>query len=144
MMRNHLEIGPLSWVLIYVHDLARVRPFYEEELGLEVRDANQQFVNYRTGKCTLELMTRTDNAPFAGEGYPPAGPGRVLVSFKVDDTAKLVASLAERGLHPRHGIRSTVSADNLAPAGRLAQYEDPEGNVIEFCDEDFFEDIESL
>jgi predicted enzyme related to lactoylglutathione lyase len=128
-------IGPLSWILIYVDDLAKVRPFYEDVLGLELGSAHDEFANYKTGHCTLELMARTDNAPKIDGALRPQGPGRVLVSFKIDDMATVVATLRERGADPIHGPSATVSPEGEQPLGRVVQYADPEGNIIEFCDE---------
>ena len=75
-------IGPLSWILIYVDDLAKVRSFYEDVLGLE-----------------------------------------------------LGSTLRARGADPVHGPSATVSPAGEQPLGRVVQYADPEGNIIEFCDE---------
>jgi predicted enzyme related to lactoylglutathione lyase len=128
-------IGPLSWILIYVDDLAKVRPFYEDVLGLELGDAHDEFANYKTGNCTLELMARTDNAPKVDGELRPQGPARVLVSFKIDSMETVVATLRERGVEPFHGPSATVSPEGQEPLGRVVQYADPEGNIIEFCDE---------
>jgi predicted enzyme related to lactoylglutathione lyase len=128
-------IGPLSWNLIYVDDLAKVRPFYEDVLGFEVASAHEEFASYKTGPCTLELMARTDNAPKVDGALRPQGPGRVLVSFKISDMETVVATLREAGAEPLHGPSPTVSPMGEEPLGRVVQYADPEGNIIEFCDE---------
>lgn len=128
-------LGPLAWNLIFVEDLPKMRHFYEEVLGLELGDAHDEFANYRTGACTLELMARLDNAPKIDGELPERSPARVILSFKVDDLEAVVEELRRRGAEPVHPISPTVSPAGEAPMGRLAQFADPEGNIIELCDE---------
>jgi predicted enzyme related to lactoylglutathione lyase len=129
-------LGPLSWNLVYVDDLAKMRAFYEGTLGLVPRAACDEFANYRTGACTLELMARFDNAPVSSGELSDGGQNRVLMSFKVDDIEAVVDELRRRGAEPVRPISSTVSPAGEKPMGRLVQYKDPEGNVVELCDEE--------
>jgi predicted enzyme related to lactoylglutathione lyase len=128
-------LGPLAWNLIFVEDLAKMRHFYEEVLGLPLGSACAEFANYQTGGCTLELMARLDNAPKVGGALPGKGPARVILSFKVDDLEAVVDELRRRGAEPVHPISPTVSPAGEEPMGRLAQFADPEGNIVELCDE---------
>lgn len=128
-------LGPMSWVLVYVDDLDSMRTFYEDGLGLKVRDGNDRFVNFYTGACTLELMKRADNGPQGPSSQRGWERNRMHVSFKVENIHDVVARLAERGIEPRHGVAPTVVAAGAVSTGFLAQFEDPEGNFVEICDE---------
>lgn len=127
-------LGPLSWVLIYTADLPGMRRFYEGVLGLEVTRDDGAVVVLRSGACTLELMGRLDNGP---ETLPEArGWARnvTLISFHVEDMAAEVARIEAAGAPSLGGIRPTVAPPGVTPRGRLAQFMDPDGNIIELCD----------
>lgn len=128
-------LGPMAWVLVYVDDLPAMRAFYEDGLGLEARDGNDRFVNFYTGGCTLELMRRADNGPDQPSEQRGWERNRMHVSFKVEDIESVVTALEGRGISPRHGIAATVVPAGMVSTGRLAQFEDPEGNYVEICDE---------
>lgn len=133
--RRGALLGPLSWVLIYVDNLDVMRDFYEGGLGLTPREANDDFANYYTGGCTLELMARPLNGPTQSSSARGWDRNRMHISFKVERIEQVVAALAERGIVPRHGIAETVPPPGRVEVGRLAQFEDPEGNFVEICDE---------
>jgi predicted enzyme related to lactoylglutathione lyase len=128
-------LGPLSWNLVFVDDLTSSRAFYEDVLGLRVRDSSSSFVSFHTGGCTLELMARMDNGPVAPNTARGWEKGRVLMSFKVENMVGVVAEIQRRGGKLVHGPAATVPADGEEPAGLVAQFEDPEGNLVEICDE---------
>jgi predicted enzyme related to lactoylglutathione lyase len=130
-------IGSLSWVLIYVSDIGKTRHFYEKILELPVKNVRPQIVVFRTGACTLELMAKLDNGPQIAEMDNARGwrRNKVLVSFHVEDIEAEVAAIERRGGECISGIRATVGAPWEAPKGRIAQFMDPEGNIIELCQE---------
>lgn len=132
-------LGPLSWNLVYVDDLAAMRAFYEGVLGLPLRNASPYFASYHTGGCTLELMARRDNGPSNGDS-PSRGwdRNRVLMSFKVENMTAVIAELTRRGATLLHGPSPTVAADGQPPDGQVAQFIDPEGNIFELCDEPLY------
>ncbi|MEX5636063.1 VOC family protein [Parafrankia sp. FMc2] len=131
-------LGPLSWNLVYVDDLAAMRAFYEGVLGLPVKNASPYFAAYHTGGCTLELMARRDNGPASGSASRGWERNRVLMSFKVENMTAVIAELTRRGATLLHGPSPTVAADGLPPEGQVAQFIDPEGNIFELCDEPLF------
>ncbi|CAO5246637.1 VOC family protein [Frankia sp. AgKG'84/4] len=131
-------LGPLSWNLVYVDDLAVMRDFYENVLGLPLRHATKYFAAYNTGGCTLELMARKDNGPDADSERRGWDRNRVLMSFKVERMDDVVAELGRRGAKLLHGPSPTVSDDGQPPDGQVAQFADPEGNIFELCDEALF------
>jgi predicted enzyme related to lactoylglutathione lyase len=82
----------------------------------------------------LVLIGRHDNGP--QENPPRTGWDRnqLLFTFKVDDMDETLAELGKRGLEPDH-VAPVVIDGNPTPRWRVAQFTDPEGNVIELCDE---------
>jgi predicted enzyme related to lactoylglutathione lyase len=128
-------LGPLSWVLIYTADVPKMRHFYENVLKLPIKRASEQVVVFRTGHCTLELMGRMDNGPDVMDAAQGWRRNKVLVSFHVADIKTEVAELEARGTPCISGIRPTVSPPGLPPKGWIAQFMDPEGNIIELCEE---------
>jgi len=128
-------IGPLSWVLIYVADVDKVRPFYENVLKLPLKSARPKIVAFRTGACTLELMGKMDNGPDHMDDTIGWRRNKVLVSFHVEDIKAEVAAIESRGGKCLTGIRPTVGAPGEKPKGWIAQFMDPEGNIIEICEE---------
>lgn len=124
-----MTIGALGWNLLYVSDLATMRNFYENVMGLTVRWETEGIVALSTGGCTLELMERPgmDN-PRTGWDRSP-----LLMSFHVDDIDATIAELISAGAEQFAPIRHVVGVD--APEWRLAQFIDPEGNLFELCDE---------
>ena len=128
-------IGPLSWVLIYVADVDRMRVYYEKVLQLPLKSVRPQIVAFRTGKCTLELMGKLDNGPAKMDDARGWNRNKVLISFHVEDIKAEVAAIESRGGKCISGIRPTVGGPGEKPKGWVAQFEDPEGNIIEICQE---------
>ena len=52
---------------------------------------------------------------------------------KSEEATAKVAAIESRGGRCISGIRPTVSDPGVPPRGRLAQFMDPEGNIIEIC-----------
>lgn len=128
-------LGPLSWVLVYVADMPKMREFYETVLQLPVKRASEKIVAFRTGGCTLELMGRLDNGPAQMDDKRGWDRNKVLISFHVADIKAEVAAIESRGAPCITGIRATVSPPGQPPKGWIAQFMDPEGNIIELCEE---------
>jgi len=126
-------IGPLSWVLVYVADIPKMRRFYEEVLGLPIKRATGQVVVFRTGACTLELMGNLANGPEKMDDAQGWARNKVLISFHVTDIHAETAKLEAAGYPCITGIKPTVSSiPGAPPRGYIAQFIDPEGNIIEF------------
>ena len=128
-------LGPLSWVLVYTADVPKMRHYYENVLMLPVKRASEQVVAFKTGQCTLELMGRMDNGPDVMDDAQGWNRNKVLISFHVEDIKAEVAALEARGTPCISGIRPTVSPPGQSPKGLIAQFMDPEGNLIELCQE---------
>ena len=128
-------IGPLSWVLIYVKDIDLMRPFYEDVLQLPLKSVRPQIVVFKTGHCTLELMGKLDNGPDEMDDARGWRRNKVLISFHVEDIKAEVAAIESRGGTCISGIKPTVGAPGEPQKGWIAQFIDPEGNIIELCEE---------
>lgn len=126
-------LGPMGWVLVYTNNMPVMRRFYEEGLGLPLKRASELIVVFDTGGCLLELMGRMDNGPDRMDDSRGWQRNKVLVSFHVKDIRAEVAALAARGVHPVKDIHPTVSPAGMPPRGELAQYMDPDGNLVEIC-----------
>ena len=128
-------VGSLRWVLVYVKDVHKMREFYENVMQLPVKRVKPEIVAFDTGACTLELMGKLDNGPDQMDDAKGWDRNKVLVSFHVDDIKAEVAAIEERGGKCISGIRPTVGAPGEPQAGWVAQFMDPEGNIIEICQE---------
>lgn len=129
-------IGRLRWVLVYVRDVDKVRPFYEHVLQLPLKSVRPQIVVFDTGECVLELMGNLANGPTVMDDATGWDRNKVLISFHVEDIESEVRAIEARGGKCISGIRPTVgAAPGQPPLGAIAQFMDPEGNIIEICQE---------
>lgn len=128
-------LGPLSWVLIYVDDVAATTHFYEKILGLPVKYSSASKTIFQTGHCRLHLMGQHDNGPSQKSQKRGWERNAILISFHVADLKAEIAAIESRGGRCISGIRPTVSDPGQPQKGWLAQFMDPEGNIIEICEE---------
>lgn len=128
-------LGPLRWVLLYVSDLGKMSAFYKNILDLEPQWETDRFVLFKTGGCTFELMAEFDNGPDVMTDARGWDRNKFLISFQVEDIQAIVAAVEARGVKTVGGIRPTVAPEGEAPIGWIAQFMDPEGNLIEVCQE---------
>ncbi len=128
-------LGPLSWVLVYTDNVPAMREYYENVLKLPIKRASEKIVAFRTGACTLELMGRMDNGPERMDAARGWQRNKVLISFHVTDIKAEVAALEARGSKCITGVKATVSPPGQPPKGWIAQFMDPDGNIIELCEE---------
>ncbi len=124
-------IGPLSWVLVYTENVPAMRHFYENIMGLKIKKASELIVAFDTGSCILELMGRMDNGPESVGKQQGWDRNKCLISFHVEDIKAEVARLESLGAKCITGICPTVSPPGIAPRGWIAQFVDPDGNIIE-------------
>ena len=111
----------LGFVVLYVHDMAKVQAFYTEILGLSVVEAvsGPNFVTLRpTGGSLLALQDK------AASRLPPGQdehPGSVELSFEVDDIDGTWQRWKEQGVE-------LVTDPMDLPFGRYFLAKDPEGH----------------
>jgi predicted enzyme related to lactoylglutathione lyase len=113
----------LGFVVLYVHDMAKVQAFYTEILGLSVVEAvsGPNFVTLRpTGGSLLALQDK------AASRLPPGQdehPGSVELSFEVDDVDGTWQRWKEQGVE-------LVTEPMDLPFGRYFLAKDPEGHYL--------------
>ncbi len=108
-----------------VKNLAQARSFYEETLGLEPLETEQQGVQrYRTGDSTILVY----ESAFAGTNQATA------VSWRLgDELDPVLSELRGKGVTFEHyDIPGAQREGDIHVAGRLraAWFKDPDGNII--------------
>jgi len=117
-------VGNQVTVMLPVKDMARARRFYEQGLGLTPGGLKPdgKFV-YQCGGTELALFPR--------EGGTKAD--HTAVSFRVDDIAKSVRDLQERGVQfADYDLPGLKTVDHVCVLGseKAAWFQDPEGNIL--------------
>ena len=117
-MARAKAIGPLTdarleTVFLWTRDFDRMRTFYRDILGLPVTFENPHFAAFAAGRCEIALHE---------EREPHARSDSWHMEFHVDDIESVADGLAHRGV--------SVSPIREEPFGRIATFQDPEGNVI--------------
>ncbi len=98
-----------------VSDMGRAVPFYRDVLGLTVSPmASENWTEFHIGPVVLALHK--------AHGEVKRGGGGVL-SFRVTGIERIVENLKS------HDVRFTLDLITT-PHGKLANFEDPDGNVI--------------
>jgi len=128
-------LGPLRWVLLYVSDLVGMGEFYQRVFDLKPKMSNADFIAFDTGACTFELMGNMANGPSKMDDATGWTRTKVLVSFFVSDIKTTVKELETRGVPTVSGIKPIVTPSGDKTVGWIAQFMDPEGNLIEICEE---------
>lgn len=129
-----MAIDTMGWVLVYTDNVAEMRRFYEDVVGLPLQKASEKIVAFKAGGCILELMGRMENGPDKMDDSRGWDRNKVLMSFHAADLEAEVAALESRGAKCLKGIHPTVSPPGVPPRGRVAQFMDPDGNIFELCD----------
>ncbi len=129
-----MPLGSISWNLVWAHDIEPMTAWYRDGLGLRLMTSTEQSAVFDTGPCILVLIGRHDNGPGANPPVTGWERNQVLFTFSVTDMDATLAELAGRGVTPVH-VAPVVIDGNDAPKWRVAQLMDPEGNIVELCDE---------
>lgn len=93
--------------------------FYTDTLGLKARSTRDDFVNFELGEVRLSIGVHSLLSGVAGD------PLRVMVNLAVDDLD---------GFHERlvaGGVPNLRPPEKESWGGRVATYQDPDGNVIQ-------------
>jgi catechol 2,3-dioxygenase-like lactoylglutathione lyase family enzyme len=113
-----------AYATIAVSDLDRARRFYEETLGLKVRDQRSDGVFYEAGMGTAFLVYPSQ---FAGTSKSTA------MSLTVDDVDQVVKELRDRGVtFEEYDLPGLKTTDGIAEieGERAAWFKDPDGNIL--------------
>ncbi len=113
----------LGFVILYVSDMAKVKAFYTDVLGMSVVEAvsGPNFITLRAdGGSLLALQNK------ATAIYPPkweTQPGTVELSFEVDDVDSTWNQWKQQNVE-------MVSEPEDLPFGRYFMAKDPEGHYL--------------
>lgn len=103
----------LSHVILFTSDVAGMRRFYEKSVGLAIRQASPEWVEFDTGGAILAL-----------QAMPDAAKRGVQLRFATHAIDARVRWLADRG------VRVDPPGIESFSWGRLARLWDPEGNHL--------------
>jgi uncharacterized protein len=122
----------LSFITLGVHDLPRMRQFYQEVLGLPLSVKSQEGVAFfQLNGLVLALYGHADLAGDAGSAPPPPGGGRgVSLAYNVASRAEVDSLLDELA---QRGAQVLKRAHDVFWGGRVAYFADPEGYVWELA-----------
>lgn len=112
-----LETSVISYVFLYVRDLARSRTFYEAKLGLRIIAQDLNSVKYDAGDIIVMLNRASDDIVL-----PDKSPSDYLLVFHTPDIERTVAEMS--------GVE--VGAINRYEVGGVAEVKDPDGHPLSF------------
>jgi predicted enzyme related to lactoylglutathione lyase len=115
-----MNLGPIDHVYYWVSDMDRAVKFYEDVLGLELRQRNgPTWAEFDGGSVTLAIHQ-------AVEGWP-AQPGGATAVFKTADLDTARSELEGRGVEFGH-------AGEVGEWARYATFKDPDGNTLQLIE----------
>ena len=118
-------IRAIDYTVIFVRDMAAMRRFYEDVLGMSLlRELSANWIEYGLGPNTLALAKpgRT-----AADAPIPAGSASLQLAFKV--SASEVDACADELV--RHGVALLSPPTNQPFGHRTMFFRDPDGNLLE-------------
>src|SRR5579871_1523022 len=113
-----LEGAPVVYLILYVHDLAESRDFYERRLGLKVIEADESSVKYDVGRLMLCLNRASDYGVTLTARRDDASD----IVFLVDDINATRQALEERGV--------VFARRHTYMIGLVTDFYDPNGHRI--------------
>jgi len=110
-------------ITLTVADLSRAVDFYQDILGLPLKYRFADYAGFDVGGVELGLKTW-------GELEPPRK-GEPVVNFLVDDVDRACQELSARG------VKFTKGPEDTPWGGRIALFEDPDGNTLQLTQIDW-------
>jgi catechol 2,3-dioxygenase-like lactoylglutathione lyase family enzyme len=118
-------IRAIDYTVIFVRDMAAMRRFYEDVLGLVVqRELSLNWLEYQLGGNTLALAKP---GLTASDAPTPTGSASLQLAFKV--SAADVDACADELL--RQGVTLVSPPTDRAFGHRTLFFRDPDGNLLE-------------
>lgn len=109
-------------VFVRITDTDRARRFYEQVLGLAFEYDNEYVMVFRSGPTQLIAQKVDAFAPIEA----------TVLGWEVKGIRHVVAALQDRGVVFERIPGMEQDADDIwsSPAGRVAWFKDPDGNVL--------------
>jgi len=109
-------------VFVRITDAKRARRFYEQVLGLAFESDNEYVMVFRSGPTQVIAQKMQEFAPIAA----------TVLGWEVNDIQTVVRSMQSRGVvFERYaGMEQDAHGIWTSPAGRVAWFKDPDGNVL--------------
>lgn len=105
-------------------DMEKARRFYEDALGLQVKEEDAGGITYRSGHSLLYLY-ETESAGTAQH---------TLAAWEVDDIEATADELIGRGVtfeqYDFPDLKTDAKGIADIPAKRMAWFKDPDGNIL--------------
>jgi len=118
-------IRAIDYTVIFVRDMAAMRRFYEDILGLSLlRELSQGWIEYRVGDNTLALATPRLTAR---DAPTPNGSASLQLAFKV--SVPEVDQCADELV--RQGVTLLSPPTDQVFGHRTLFFRDPDGNLLE-------------
>ena len=110
-------------VTLTVSDLGRAIEFYRDLLGLPLKYAFRDYAGFDVGGVELGIKT--------WGGLEPPRRGEPVMSFLVDAVDKAYVELSAKG------VRFTKAPEDTPWGGRIAVFQDPDGNTLQLTQLDW-------
>jgi lactoylglutathione lyase len=120
MANPGLSLTKVSYVILFVKDMARAVPFYRDVLGIPVRFESPEWTELETQGITIALHRTDGEVPF----HQPALPE---VVFAASDVRAAHATLKDRKARI-HDLKAVHEAEDAV--GVSAELHDPDGNRL--------------
>jgi catechol 2,3-dioxygenase-like lactoylglutathione lyase family enzyme len=118
-------IRAIDYTVIFVRDMAAMRRFYEDIIGLGLqRELSPNWLEYQLGSNTLALARPSLTA---SDAPTPAGSASLQLAFKVSvaDVDQCADQLV------RHGVTLVSPPTDQSFGHRTLFFRDPDGNLLE-------------
>jgi predicted enzyme related to lactoylglutathione lyase len=112
-------IGSVNGVIIWTHDLVRLKAFYCDVLGLVPHSVRPDFVSFKWGDMRLGLGSHQEVEGLAKDPY------RVMVNFHVEDIQATHRTLVGRD------VQFVRPPEKEHWGGWVATLVDPDGNLLQ-------------
>lgn len=113
-----------SAAIVAVKDLSRARDFYQNKLGLELTQGDDNVLSFKTGKTTLVVYV---------SDYAGTNKANAVVWGVGDQIEAIVADLAAKGISFEHYPEMGLDyANGIHSSGgfKMVWFKDPDGNIL--------------
>ena len=111
-------------ICLLVDDFEKSLEFYQNKLGLEVKDQEGHFANFKLEGTELSIFQKDEATAMFPKRYMKSGGGAVI-GFQVDDVKKTCKELESKGIKIFEGPKTTAWGQTVA------YFNDPDNNIWE-------------